>query len=337
MKYMSILLSTKSPASESNNSVDASLIRRDSVEDDLEARPQTYWYSYGYRPGEEMKVLIEWKGYGTAWTKDVNSEEFERIGNSTFATIQGLVRMLKLYPKPANFRVLGCLGAFHDAKRREFGIVYQFPTQTGVCVRLHNLLRRNKTQQVFPDPGQRLALAKALVTAIHSFHVSGWVHKNLNSYNILFFYDSSIGFAHLDFGNPYIIGFNHSRRDGPYEYTEGAEATKDHREYQHPRYRMGSTAFQKSFDYYSLGLLLLEIGTWNSLSNIYGRYPTHSPFDLRQIYIQFCDYELRMLMGPIFMEVTKECLQSDTGSDEDGLSMNLDFQRVIRKLHSCMF
>jgi len=141
----------------------------------------------------------------------------------------------------------------------------------------------------------------------------------------------------LDFRNPYIVGFNHSRRDGLDEYTEGAEATMAHREYQHPTYRMGSTAFQKSFDYYSLGLVLLEIGTWNSLSNIYGPYPTHSPSDLRQVYIEFCDCQLRMLMGPIFMEVTKECLQSDTGSDEDGLSIHIDFQRVMRKLHSCMF
>ena len=103
-------------------------------------------------------------------------------------------------------------------------------------------------------------------------------------------------------------------------------------------YRDGSSHFQKVFDYYSLGLVLLEIGTWNSLSNFYERYPkTYSPYALREEYIRFCEKELRMMMGPSYHEVTKACLQSELGFDKVNRGTDLDFHRVVQKLQSIRF
>lgn len=337
MKYMSILLSSQNRIVVVNPPISPALIRRDSHEDDFQVCPQTFWYSYGYQPDEERKVLIEWKGYGTQWTKRIKSKEFEKIGESVFIRIQELVEMLKFKPKPSNFRVLDCLGAFHDTKRCEFGIVYGFPSEATTPVRLQRLLRRKKIQEVFPDPSQKLALAKALVASIHIFHVSGWIHKNLDSYNVLFFCTWKGGWKDLDYGKPYVVGFNHSRRDGPLEYTEGPDYPTSQKEYQHPRYRDGSSTYQKVFDCYSLGLILLEVGTWNSLSNFYDRYPTYSPLELKEEYLRFCKQELRMIMGKAYSEVTESCLRSDDGFGEVKGCTDLDFQEVVQKLQSCVF
>ena len=243
MKYMSILLSSRTHRVIVNPPISPTLIRRDSREEDYQVRPQTFWYSYGHQPGDERKVLVEWKAYDGQWAKDIKSKEFEKIGESVFIRIQELVEMLRHKPKPSNFRVLDCLGTFHDVKRREFGIVYDFPSEDTAPVRLHRLLRRKGVQEAVPDLSEKLALAKALVASIHSFHVSGWVHKNLNSHNILFFCGLKGGWEDLDYGSPYVVGFNHSRRDGPYEYTEGPDPTSSQKEYQHPGYRDGSSTF----------------------------------------------------------------------------------------------
>lgn len=338
MKYMSILLSRETSHSVHDSKIDPNLITEDNGATDLNAHPQLYWYSYGYRSEEKKRVIIEWKGYGVKWKKDTNSEEFAQIGESMFRRIQELVAMLRYKPKPPNFRVLDCIGAFHNASRQEFGIVYDLPTQTDVPIRLHKLLRRQKSQEMYPHPGQKLMLAKALASSLHQFHIAGWIHKDFNPYNVLFFGDPSEKWKNLDLGSPYIIAFKHSRRDDAGEYTEGPENGDENGEYRHPEYRAGLSVFKRYHDYYSLGLVLLEIGTWNSLSNIYDHYPTLTPVALREKYLKFCDNQLLLAMGPVYHRVTKVCLESDVTFKGEGADTHLEFQkRVVDELHRCVF
>lgn len=338
MKYMSILVSQKTLENSEYFSIDAAMIRKDASIDDPETRSQTYHYSYGYLPGEERKILVEWKGYGAQWKKDIGDEKFEQIGAEIFQRIQGLVAMLKHYPKPPEFRVLDCLGAFHHTQRQQFGIVYGFPTSKTTSVRLHKLLRGKGSAEMCPDPSQKLALAKALVASVNSFQISGWVHKNINSYNIIFFTEAPNDWANIDLSDPYIIGFHHSRKNNVGAYTEGPDQMNAQKEYQHPKYRQGSDTYQRSYDYYSLGLVLLEIGTWISLSNIYDHYPTHSPDMLRIEYIKCCETQLRIFMGPTYYLATKKCLEFDQLVNQDDTNLSLEFQtEVIDKLRSCRY
>ena len=338
MKYMAILLSETSTQCPTSTKIDPSLVRKDDCADDPEIRPQTYWYSYGHRPGEERKVLIEWKGYGTRWKTDINSKKFAQVGNAMFERIQELVMMLQRKPKPPEFRVLDCLGTFHDTHRQEFAILYETPSDNTMSIRLHKLLRLHKSQEIRPDPSQKLELAKALVASIQSLHIAGWVHKSLNSYNVLFFSNPSEEWKDLDFAKPYIVGFNHSRKDGLNEYTEGAECMNAQREYLHPEYRKESSVFRRHYEYYSLGLMLLEIGTWNSLSNIYKRFPRHSPVLLQQEYMKICNNELKTIMGPTYQAVTRKCLSSESEFSQDDSSTHLSFEKeVIQRLRSLCF
>jgi hypothetical protein len=66
-----------------------------------------------------------------------------------------------------------------------------------------------------------------------------------------------------DYENPYLIGFSHSRRDSPNEFTEGPG--QQHQNYQHPEYIKKPQRYRAEFDFYSLGIVLLEIARWQLL------------------------------------------------------------------------
>jgi len=354
IKYMTLLLEKQGKDRITSHRIEASLVKKDDAKFDLFARPQIQSYSYGYRPGEERKVIVETMPY---WQKrhDSNSEEFQRAIEAMCSRVQDLVEILQVRPMPFELRILDCLGTFHDRQRAGFTLVYGFPSEDTMPIRLNKLLRHRKTYEIYPDLSQKLVLAKALVACIQSLHTFGWVHKTVSSLNVLFFHNPAHDLADLDFGKPYVIGLDHSRRDGAGEYSQGpinsanpgsnTEFVRACREYLHPDYRLGSVTSggvspcKLAYDYYALGLLLLETGTWTSLSNIYesSRLQNHNPRDLRQEYIRYCDEHLGKAMGPIFQSITKRCLEYDA-VDTDQVSAQLMFQaEVVDQLNRCVF
>lgn len=76
----------------------------------------------------------------------------------------------------------------------------------------------------------------------------------------------------------------------------------------HPDYQDGTKSFKSEFDYDSLGLVLLEMGVWESLNNYYNKQLTSSPSQFRDDYIGLCGRQLMERMGPIYSEVTMTCL-----------------------------
>ena len=354
IKYMTLLLEKQGKERVTNHRIEAPLVKKDDAKFDLFARPQIQSYSYGYRPGEERNVIVETMPY---WQKqhDSNSEEFQRAIEAMFSRVQDLVEILQVRPMPLELRILDCLGTFHDPQQAGFRLVYGFPSEDTVPIRLNKLLRHRKTYEIYPDLSQKLVLAKTLVACIQSLHTFGWIHKTISSLNVLFFHNPAYDLADLDFGKPYVVGLDHSRRDGKGEYSQGpinstnpgsnTEFVKACREYLHPDYRLGSVTsggvspFIMAYDYYALGLLLLEIGTWASLSNIYesSRLQNHNPRDLRQEYIRYCDEHLGKAMGPIFQRITKRCLEYDA-VNIDQVSAQLMFQaEVVDQLNRCVF
>jgi serine/threonine protein kinase len=338
MKYMSLLLERQTQEPAENCRIEASLMRQDSSKIDSAVRPETWFYSYGHQQGEERKAIVEFVPYWERKIKDSRSQEFHIAVEAMFRRVQELVSMLKLVPKPPGFRVLNCLGTFHDSQRRRFALVYAFPSENTLPVRLNKLLRHGKSCVIYPDLGEKLALAKSLTACVQSFHTSGWIHKNNSSLNVLFFPETESDWNTVKLSEPYIVGFDHSRKDNKGEYSQGPILSTVSQEYLHPQYRSRSTRAKRSYDYYSLGLVLLEIGLWSSISNIYdqNRYQTYSPSELREEYIKLCDRSLSKAMGSIYQRVTKTCLQYGSGMDD--LGEQLDFQtEVVDRLNMCVF
>lgn len=68
---------------------------------------------------------------------------------------------------------------------------------------------------------------------------------------------------------PYFIGFNHSRPNSKNAFTDKPPRVPEEWDYQHPQYANSSgVRFRAEFDYYSIGLVLLEIGLWMRLKDL---------------------------------------------------------------------
>ena len=342
MRYMSILYAQSSDKVEPGPKIERALIEEDTRINDFEARPQMYWwYNKGYFPDQKQRVLVEWRDYDQKLPPDVRSEEFRTQVQSMYRRVQELVRMLRLPSKPSNFRVLDCVGTFHDHEDHKFGIVYSFPDTQATPVRLHYLLKGGSSKKPRqPHIGHRLMLAKVLAACLQVVHVSGWIHKEINSYNILFFPSEDL-LSDSDYKQPYLVGFQHSREDEPEAFTRRSVLSDETKHYQHPRYRAGLCPFRREFDYYSLGLVLVEIGVWESLGSLY-KNPKYSKLDawgLRDEYMKICNNQILERMGPIYHQVTKTCLEiAEAVSESNGKEMDLavNFQRdVINQLESC--
>lgn len=338
IRYMTLLVERHGHQPVPHSRIESSLIRETNTKTiDLTAFPDTRLYRYGYRPNEERPVIFELMPY---WKRghDPDSEAFQQAIKAMFRRVQELIAVLRYNARPVAFRSLDCLGAFHDPKRKGFGMIYAFPWEDTVPIRLNKLLRRSAKDKFVPDLSEKLDLAKILVTCVQSFHISGWVHKNISSFSVIFFLKSEKDLSTLNMREPYVIGFDHSRKDGEDEYSlRNSSRIPGAREYLHPDYRKRGTDYRRSYDYYSLGLVLLEIGTWTSLSNIYGAavFPPPSPEELRMKYIRNCTEHLVKTMGPTYADVTKKCLEYDAG--EDGVGEQLKFQaEVVDKLNRCM-
>lgn len=325
MKYMTLLVEKHENEPDPQCRIESSLIRRTNTKSDPVAQPDSWLYTYGYKPGEERLVIVEPMPY---WQRqhDMKSKDFQKAIQAMFHRVQELVTVLKYNAKPIGFRTLDCLGAFHDPRQRSFEVVYAFPSEDTSPVRLNKLLRHGKKYEVYPDLNEKLSLARILVDCVQSLHTSGWVHKNISSLNIIFFVKAARDWSTLKMNEPYMIGFDHSRKDGEGEYSQGPRL-EGSKEYLHPHYRQKITGYKRSYDYYALGLVLLEIGTWTSLSDIHKFYDTAHPDELRAKYIQYCSDHVGKTMGPTYMSVTKRCLEYDAGVD--GVGEQLEFQLEV--------
>ena len=343
MRYMSILYSQKSKI-QPIAKLERPLIEDDTQANDFKASPKMYWwYNEEYLPDQRQRVLIEWRDYDKNLPSDVRSEEFRARVEIMYRRVQELGRMLRSGTKPPNFRTLDCVGIFHDHEDRKFGIVFSFPGTQATPVRLHYLLKGGGSKGLRPPHiGQKLTLAKTLAACLQIVHMTGWIHKDINSYNILFF-TSANSLSDDHFSKPYLVGFQHSREDEQDAYTRGPDCFDETKQYQHPRYREGSSPFRREFDYYSLGLALLEIGAWECLGKVYNdkKRLESTPWELKEEYMKICNNQILERMGPTYHEVTKTCLEavemnSNFGGKE--VDMNVDFQRdVVDKLESCRF
>ena len=90
------------------------------------------------------------------------------------------------------FRILRCIGYFHEPRYTSFGMMYAFPeddTNTSNPLTSKDVLTLADVIRGFarPDLEAVFRLALELVRCIAAFHKAGWLHKNVSTYNILFF------------------------------------------------------------------------------------------------------------------------------------------------------
>ncbi|EON68392.1 hypothetical protein W97_07716 [Coniosporium apollinis CBS 100218] len=293
---------------------------------------------------DDRRVLIEWTRYDAVWKG--------KIGEEMYARLEAQAKFLNSDETPRvnllKERALECLGYFHDERYYRFGFVYAIPATTigldedkTISYTLYNYIRdsrpsrSNDSLQKMQRPflGDLFTLAKGLAGSLNTLHGIGWLHKGICSENILIFTPGNAN-AHQHVSCAVLAGSYQSRPEES-EYSVGT--AREFELYEHPLYRNrahGNTkfAFKRTFNFFSLGIVLLEIGLWCSVSQILsdhtdcrmddsgtesdenddGDKPTMpNAEDCRQMLLESYVPQLGETMGKEYMLAVRFCLDAE--------------------------
>ena len=248
---------------------------------------------------EDEMILVEWKGY-----------ENPVLREALKPRIQAIASLLHSIPSNPRFRNLQCQGYLHDARSPAFGLVYSVPrvddgSHTHIQTLQDYLVKGQRSRRYRPSLGDRFQLAHDIGLAILEFHKVSWFHRNLSASNIIFPSGSSDSRSNM-LANPWIVGFMHSRPNEKTAFTEGPGPDSDDKDYSHPDYLENDERFEPWFDYYSLGLILFEIGAWkplHAMTKIGG-----TPREMLMQLSQDCMPDLRMGAGVEYSKCVQICL-----------------------------
>ena len=294
-------------------------------------------------------VLVEWMFCSPAWSEATAKER---------TIVMGLrAQCFNAKPKPLDLRILDCVGVFESTDEEiGYGFVYQIPypmskTENAGEIPVHSLLQILKNsysnprkQWLRPLLQDKFLLSSMVCKFLVELHSIGWLHENINSHNILLFGEltDSRAKTHLPselLRKPYIVGLHKSRPGGKAWHTDGPGSGAVLQDYQHPDYAsMGR--YQMAYDYYSLGLVLLEIGLWRPLASWSEKYDRLDLEELRRALITRCVPRLGLEMGTIYQDVVEFCLQiSSDGAegkedeqDSGALSLELVMEKIVEPL-----
>jgi hypothetical protein len=216
--------------------------------------------------------------------------------------------------KPDGFRAAPCLEYVKTAdadNATRFGVVFEGPsTAQSRIATLRELLR----QTLKPSLSARVALCAALACCVHSLHAVNWLHKAFRVDNIVFF-SLSLS-SNLD--TPFVSGFELSRPSIMDQWTEKPEFEPAKDIYRHPNAQSSQTDgnYRKSYDIYSLGVVMTEIALWKPIEDVVGlkNFPKAKPPTLRGI-------QLQLLQKPLTGDTTDadSCLQQIASACGDSL------------------
>ena len=212
-----------------------------------------------------QRVWIEWRECDPI---------FEIQPNTKPSRIDKLVALLSNRQKPDLLRVPNCIGYFDDPERKEndnrrsrLGFVFEKPTNpTASPISLRDLLKTRSK----PLLTERVALAKVISKCLMSLHSVNWLHKSLRSHNIIFFPEAG---NTINYSCPYLSGFGYARPTFREDMTEIPSQNPEYDMYRHPRTHSlgpweGRQGFKRTFDIYSLGVVLVEIANWETIDEV---------------------------------------------------------------------
>ncbi|KAJ9133115.1 Serine threonine protein kinase [Coniochaeta hoffmannii] len=227
--------------------------------------------------GAEKRVWVEWKEYERQKPGDPSPPKEVIIER-----VRKLAALLHHTPKPDAFRTPHCLGFFdkaspptdgnaeEDALDFRLGLIFERPSDESLDaslppVSLHELLVSERK----PPVTQRVRLALAISNCLLYLHAVNWLHKGLRSHNIVFFRTTR---GQVDYSKPYLSGFDFSRPARPEEMTDIPGDDAEYDLYRHPQAQSTNPGerprFKKSFDIYSLGVLLVELAHWDTIDRV---------------------------------------------------------------------
>lgn len=258
-------------------------------------------------------VLVDWRCCRDDTWRRQNPTAFRQRTESLAKILNSDLRPLDLGT------ILHCVG-YLDQNSDATGYAFRLPSdaQPGQKpVTLHQLLTTVNKASDIPDLGERFELAKALVSTVFEIHNLGWMHKNIQPKHILF-WPKPYTQDELNISKPYLLGFDISRPNQPGEFSEKPIANLEDDLYRHPFYKgVNSQSFLPSFDMYSLGVILYEIGLWRRVtfqnshrSSTPPSLETHhsDPNYIEKVIMSGPILDLKRFMGAKYCDAVTACL-----------------------------
>ena len=295
-------------------------------------------------------IILEWKEVNRA----MESKLKYRVAN---------VAALLAEMKDPAFHSLTCLGYLKANKSGRYAYLFEFPFAVVSAVSMRSLQDFLACQTQRPSLNCRIDIAINLAETVLQLHTSGWLHKSIRPENVLFLRSGLDEWEGSDYLPPaYLAGYEYARADNPLEVTEAPTAQRHSLLYRHPlSVGQGRVSFCKSFDLYSLGCILLELGFWAPLQAILLRYLRRKPDEVAifgegtapispftpqndKEYYSMVGEKQRLLretgpgtiyagleyrMGVVYSQVAMRCLHATTisaGNDDDEFDGTLDIQ-----------
>ncbi|GAM82380.1 hypothetical protein ANO11243_003590 [Dothideomycetidae sp. 11243] len=262
------------------------------------------------------------------------------------------LELLAGYTQQASDRpILNLIGYFEDPTTSRLGLIYDIsdsiphgssaigqesgPFEQGSL--LHFLQTASQTSKAHeklsstPALEERFQLAFRVADQIRYMHSTGLTHDNLTSDSIVFVTAGNEQFGTTErIKSPVIGSFNLFARS-PFQ------ARADEPEpniYRHPEDHglEDDPAARLRYDVYGLGLVLLEIGLWTPLSDLYKAKYQLKDFKTRleKIWIP----RLAVKCGSIYMNAVKTCFEF-SDSFGDTTAYEYSYVEVIKRLRNC--
>jgi hypothetical protein len=294
-------------------------------------------------------VWIEWKPNEVAGPGMPDGQVDPKIRSR----VQKLAALLKQNNRKVRFRAPHCLGYFVDEsedRESRFGLVFEKPptvppstTPTTLRALIEASNHPGSTFEI-PSLTDRITLMRLLAETVERLHAVDWLHKGLRSANILFFLRHSAAAAggfEVNYADPYISGFDYSRPATSDDMTERPTDNAWADIYRHPTVQStgnreestGRESYKKSFDLYSLGIVLLEIAYWKTIDQILNiNLETARPKQTWPVMERLLSREpqhlkfVKSYLGNTVEEVVRACL---VGPEAFGLPRECDERRSV--------
>ncbi|KAF2104123.1 hypothetical protein NA57DRAFT_28818, partial [Rhizodiscina lignyota] len=321
----------------------------------------SYFASAGQRRDMEP-VMVEYSAFDSAYRDTgVHVPPTEKLDQllAYFAKCNAL-------PDPSISGTLNCLGYFDDLAHSRYGMVYELPRsiRSGISdtsrprdlrpTSLLSLLQAtSKTASLssgkpftnsIPPLEERFRMAQSIVRSFSKLHEDNILHRDVSSNNIILFTrapksptsgQEATMTEKYDLQSPYLCAF-----DLFSEYRIAAESGNRSQGnvniYQHPDAVPHSKQYKQEFDMYSLGLILLEIGMWLPISDLFKQ--KYSLKDFRNRVETVWVRKLAGKVGTVYMQVVKDCLsaasQRLTGSSSKAMLSQI-YARILGRLRRC--
>jgi hypothetical protein len=208
----------------------------------------------------------------------------ERVpGSPTFQSMESemgeLAAALNCLDPAADIRLLKVEFYFYHADSNQFLFAQKPPYPTTSMMTLEEMISGDPFPKVEASLNERLKLAHKLAEAVFFLHAAGFIHKNITSSSVVALRRPSFPPGEIipEIDDSYLMGFDLIRGTEAITNKEGAVSRPEEQRsmwefdvFQHPDRLQGQSSLRyiKTYDVYSLGVVLLEVGLWEPLARV---------------------------------------------------------------------